>query len=471
MASVKITQNSTFAKPGQRSHLAPFASLRPGGTIYNRYNGQVPQHMLDNMNATLNGPHDSGQLSLGSPLAGTAGMQQGGTAGMQSVAPGGPTGMPQQNPVSIQSQAPSAPTGMPQQSAQPQAPSQGQGYTYAGIGREGFPSQGQEYLYAGIGEEGKSVFKDPATGEVFRYPGSQGEGLTPGQSAGLPQPQTPQTGLIGSEQALKQGLGAAGQILDQSQAQGRGDINSASQGANSTLNPYYQPGQQSNQYQAALSGALGGQSQQQAMDRFMGSPGQQYLLDESERSITRNAAATGGLGGANVQRALQQNAVGLAAQDFDNAFNRLGTVSDRGLAAGGQMAGNQMATGQALAGLGQDYGRMGADLAYGTGQGLAQGRTRAGDQIAGNIQGTSFNLADTMRGTGSEQSNVIGQGGSNLAQLLAGAGKDTFNAESNLAQILAQISQNVGANLAGQGLGGTNNVAGVGDDILSLIGM
>lgn len=454
MASVKITQNSTFAKPGQRSHLAPFASLRPGGTIYNRYNGQVPQHMLDNMNATLNGPHDSGQLSLGSPLAGTAGMQQGGAAGTQSVAPGGPTGMPQQNPVSIQSQAPSAPAGMPQQSAQGQAPSQGQGYTYSGIG-----------------PEGNSVFQDPATGEIFTYPASQGEGLTPGQSAGLPQPQTPQVGLIGSEQALKQGLGAAGQILDQSQAQGRGDINSASQGANNTLNPYYQPGQQSNQYQAALSGALGGQSQQQAMDRFMGSPGQQYLLDESERAITRNAAATGGLGGANVQRALQQNAVGLAAQDFDNAFNRLGTVSDRGLAAGGQMAGNQMATGQALAGLGQDYGRMGADLAYGTGQGLAQGRTRAGEQIAGNIQGTSSNLANTMMGTGSEMSNVIGQGGSNLAQLLAGAGKDTFNAESNLAQILAQISQNVGANLAGQGLGGTNNVAGVGDDILSLIGM
>lgn len=291
---------------------------------------------------------------------------------------------------------------------------------------------------------------------------SSGQPTAQGQPAAQgAKSQQPQIGLMGSEQALRQGLAAGTGALDLALAQGRGDLAQAGQGANSTLDAFYQPGQQSNDYQAALSGALGGAAQQQAMDRFMGSPGQQYLIDQSERAITRNAAATGGLGSGNVQRALQENAIGLAAQDFGNAFNRLGSVSDRGLTAGRQTSGNQMATGQALAGLTQNAGNMAAQMGYNTGNNLASGRTRAGEMIANNIQGTSSNLANTMLGTGGQMSNVIGQGGSNLAQLLAGAGQAMYGADSTLAQILANISQNAGANSAGlPGLGGTSQTQG-----------
>lgn len=414
MAGITVTQNSRFLTGAERDRrLAPFASIRPGGAYYGL-----------NTRAT-NGMN---------PLGGTGAMTG-------QMAPGAPTGMPQQTLMSIQSNP--------------------YGQVRDANGTLGAFQSGQGYTYSGIGPEGNSVFQDPATGEVFTYPASQGQGLTPGQSTGLPQPQTPQTGLIGSEQALQQGLRAGTSAIDSALQQGRSDIQGGLQGSTGTLNPYLQPGQQSNQYQAALAGALGGQAQQQAMDRFMGSPGQQYLLDESERAIRRNAAATGGLGGANVQRALQENAIGLAAQDFDNAFNRLGTVSDRGLAAGGQVAGNQMAAGNALAGLAQGAGNIAAQMAYGTGNNLASGRTRAGEMIAGNLQDTSSNLSNLMYGQGRDMSNVIGQGGSNLAQLLAGAGKDTFNAESALAQLLAQISSNSGANAAGlPGIGGTSTNPG-----------
>lgn len=505
MGSITVTQNSKWLKPGERSHLAPFASLRPGGSIYKRYGGNVPQHMLDNMNNALYGSHDATGLSAGSPLAGTGG-----------VAPGGPTGMPQQSPLSMQSQMAGLPynAGQNQYSAQgtidpnllaqeqanpkfstgtPTAPIMSRGpnrhmgspspemswssqlgidrdQTMAQLGVRANARPGQGYTYSGIGPEGNSVFQDPATGESFTYPASQGQGLTPGQSTGLPQPQTPQTGLVGSEQALQQGLRAGTGAIDRALEQGRGDITSAAQGANSTLRGYYEPGRQSNQYQAALSGALGGSAQQQAMDRFMGSPGQQYLLDQSERAITRNAAATGGLGSGNVLRELQQNAIGLAAQDFDNAFNRLGTVSDRGLAAGGQIAGNQMATGNALAGLTADAGNVAAQMAYGTGNNMAQGRTRAGERIAGNIEGTTSNLAEQMYGQGRDMANVIGQGGSNLAQLLAGAGQNMSAFDQNYANLLAQISSNLGANLMGMpGIGNTTTApdrsAGIGNAI------
>jgi hypothetical protein len=404
------------------------------------------------------GPMGNG---MGAPIGMASAL--GGTAAVGgNVAPGGPAGMPPQQPQSIQSQyqAPGGP--LPQNPTGQYSGQQGQGAPMSGMPTNQNAPQGQGYTYRGIGPEGNSVFQDPATGEIFTYPASQGEGLTPGQATGLPQPQTPQTGLIGSEQALRQGLQGGTRAIDAALQQGRGDIQSGLQGATGTLSAYSQPGQGANQYQAALAGALGEQAQQDAMDRFMGSPGQQYLLDESERAIRRNAAATGGLGGANVQRALQENAIGLAAQDFDNAFNRLGSISDRGLASSGQIAGNQFAAGNALAGLTQDAGNIAAQMAYGTGNNLAQGRTRAGEMIAGNLDSTSSNLAQMMYGQGRDMSNVIGSGGSDLARLLAGAGEQTFNAESGLAQLLAQISQNAGANAAGlPGLGGTGQNPGV----------
>ena len=57
------------------------------------------------------------------------------------------------------------------------------------------------------------------------------------------------------------------------------------------------------------------------------------MRERQEKALLRNAAAIGGLGGGNVRTALQEQAVGLAAQDYNNQFNRLGAISSGGQAA------------------------------------------------------------------------------------------------------------------------------------------
>ena len=74
---------------------------------------------------------------------------------------------------------------------------------------------------------------------------------------------------------------------------------------------------------SAFTGASGVEAQEEAFREFRGSPGQQFLRDRAERSLLRNASAIGGLGGGNIRKALQEQAVGLAQQDFSTQFNRL----------------------------------------------------------------------------------------------------------------------------------------------------
>lgn len=318
--------------------------------------------------------------------------------------------------------------------------------------------------------------QDLIAGMVTNPPGSG----APGQSLGMParsaavaadnrrslaqtgMPFGPtQYGLGGAENAYSRALMGSLAAYNDANQQGRADLMQAGAGANQTLSRFYSPGQEANQYQAALSGALGGDAQAAAFDRFMESPGQQYLRQESERAILRNAAATGGLGGGNVLRALQENAIGLAAQDFDRSFNRLGSLSDRGLAAGGQIAGNTMQTGRSLASLGADMGaRMGSTIS-GTGDAIAASRSQAGRDIASNAQQVAGGLAALRNNTGRDISNVIGVSGGNLANLLAGAGRDELAQRQAYATLLANLASGNASNIAGlPSLGTTQQTRG-----------
>jgi len=128
----------------------------------------------------------------------------------------------------------------------------------------------------------------------------------------MPHLGVPHTGLIGSEQALQQGLQGSLQALGQGIGSAQGEIDLATGRAVAPLTGFTQQGQQASQQQAALSGALGQEAQAQAFQGFQSSPGQQFLQQEAERSLLRNQAATGGLGGGNVLRELQKQAIGLA---------------------------------------------------------------------------------------------------------------------------------------------------------------
>ena len=228
----------------------------------------------------------------------------------------------------------------------------------------------------------------------------------------------PQTGLIGSEQALQGGLQGA------LSAVGRGaDI------AGGVLQPFAGGGAQAFQQQTALSGAAGPQAQQEAFAAFQASPGQQFLQEQGQQALLRGASAIGGLGGGNVRQELQRQGIGFAAQDFGNQFNRLGSLSQIGAGAAGQQAG-----------IAQRAGEFGGQAILGTGQALAGGRTRAGEQIAGATGATGSALANLLSQQGVGVSDILGQGTGSLANILAGAGQAGQAGQEQLATLLANIA-------------------------------
>lgn len=385
----------------------------------------------------------------------------------------------------------------------------------------------------------------------------------------------PPTGLIGSEQALMQGYGNALGGLDYGLAQARGDILSqlgsglrdyrnatrmgnAAFGAGasalrnaqgdiasargnvgglfdrgigagnqyfnqgvSPLEGFIPSGQQAQNRQAALSGALGADAQREAMQGFMESPQQAFLREQGERSVTRNAAALGGLGGGNVMKELTRFGTGLAAQDFDNQFNRLGQVSGQGLQAAGQAGqlrgqqgmmnanmrgqqagldvnlanmgsnlasslaglyqnkaqfGGQMAQGQAglrqaagsqLGNQGMQGGLMAGQWGMNTGQNIAQGRTNAGNAIANSLSGLTSNLSNLANQQGAGLSGMIGQNAGNLANILSQSGLTNAQQQQALAQLLSGSAMQGAGYAAGlPGIPGVQQTNG----ILSQIG-
>ena len=99
------------------------------------------------------------------------------------------------------------------------------------------------------------------------------------------------------------------------------------------LSPWQQAGANALGQQQALLGMGGQAAQDQAFEAFGNSPGQQFLRDRQQKALMRNSAAMGGLGGGNVRTALQEQAAGNAAQDYNNQFNRLGQLSGQGFQA------------------------------------------------------------------------------------------------------------------------------------------
>ena len=183
------------------------------------------------------------------------------------------------------------------------------------------------------------------------------------------------TGAIAQQQAS---LGQAGELFGQTAGQ---------------FDPFIQGGGAASQQQAALSGALGPQAQQQAFSQFQASPGQQFLQQQGEKALLRNAAVTGQLGGGRAQQALQQQGIGFAQQDFANQFGRLGQVAQQGLGAT-----------QALGGLRQGFAQQG----LGAGQNIGNLLTQEGAVQAGGLTGAAdalrqeqlqqFNAANIARG-------------------------------------------------------------------------
>lgn len=144
--------------------------------------------------------------------------------------------------------------------------------------------------------------------------------------------------------------------------------------------------------QAAISAE---EAQRQAFERFNESPGQAFLRQRGEQAILRGAAATGGLGGARVQEALQQQGIGFAQQDLQNQLARLAALSGQGQAVTQNVS--QLGAGTAAnigslamqSGQAQASGILGAQQARGQALGMLQSGF-AGGAIGAGTPGVGF---------------------------------------------------------------------------------
>lgn len=184
--------------------------------------------------------------------------------------------------------------------------------------------------------------------------------------------------------------------------------------AQETLSPTAQQGAGASQLQAALSGALGPQEQQQAYQNFQSSPGTEFLAGQQEQSLLRNQAALGGgLGqSGRVMEALQEQAFGRAQTDFGNQFNRLGQIASRGDQASANIANLQASLGSARSGI----------------------RGSLAQALAGMDMDEASQLAQLQSNQGTTAGNVVIGQGSQQAQLsqnrgAALAGSDVFRSQ------------------------------------------
>lgn len=345
---------------------------------------------------------------------------------------------------------------------------------------------------------------------------SSGNFVVPSNPGG----RAPQTGLIGSEQALTGGLqgatdatlaGAglarddiykagqtaqqqlgqgreqtvdaalfANQMAQQGLAGGRADvINAALQAQQmgaAPLQGFLGAGQQASQLQAAQSGALGPQAQAQAFANFQESPGQAFLREQAERGTTRNAAAIGGLGGGRVRQELQRQAMGLAQQDFGNQFDRLGALSNVGLQAGSQISGltgqlgsNLLGQLGSLAGQGANItGNLGGQVMnqLGGSQQLGANLTGQQGQALGNIaQQTGFNIGQNMLGTGQQIAGDRLQTGQQIASNIGGTSAAIADLAIQYGMSVSDLLGATGGNLANL-LSGTGSQVATGQQNL-----
>ena len=295
----------------------------------------------------------------------------------------------------------------------------------------------------------------------------------------------------GQLQAGQQALGGdfSGQVVNVDPNTGQPLFQQAAAG----VGAFSPAGLQAQGIQAALSGTQGQEAFNQA---FIDSPVQAFLRQQGEESIANQAAASGGLGSGQFQKELAQFGQGLAGTQLQQQIQNQAALSGQGLQAAGQQGqflsqagqqqGNlaaqnaqlgtqanlanagralQAAQGQAglfgqgagisagLAGQGAGFQQQGglnaANLFSGTGQQVAQGRTRAGEQIAGQVGASTSALANLANQQGTGLSDILGGGAINQANLQSQFGQLSAAQQQQLMAQLANLSTGQATQLAG----------------------
>jgi len=288
-------------------------------------------------------------------------------------------------------------------------------------------------------------------------------------------------GMVGS--SINQGINA----LQQGENRALGRIDQFTGQAVNTLNPYAQTGQQALNQEAALSGALGGEAQQQAINQFMESPAQKFLREQGEKAVLRQASATGGLRGGSTLAALQERGIGLAAQNQQQQLENLRSLAGRGQDAATNQAGFQQQAGTAGAGITANLAGQQAGL-YGQQAGLQGQLGSMGAQMAnqgGQFAGNTLNqlgqqIGGLRAGAGENMANVFGNQAGALSGLRSQAGRDVANQmnqqagalsgnQLNLGNLLANLDTGTAAQLAELLTGGATTGANANANMAQLL--
>lgn len=128
--------------------------------------------------------------------------------------------------------------------------------------------------------------------------------------------------------------------------------------------PFIQGGQQAFGMQAALTGLQGPEAQQKAMQQFQ---------QAQQGAVNFGIQGTGWQGMPNMQSALGEYAQGIAGQDFDNYYNRLGGMAGLGQSSASALGGVTVDQSSGIAGAMQAGGDARTNAALMQGQLRAQG--------------------------------------------------------------------------------------------------
>ena len=153
------------------------------------------------------------------------------------------------------------------------------------------------------------------------------------------------------------------------------------------LDPFAQAGRGALEQQQALLGLGTPEQQASAQASLTESPGQKFIRERAERSLVRNAAAIGGLGGGNVRTALVQQGAGFAAGIEGDQFRRLQGLTSAGQAAATNIGQGALGTASGIgSGALSSAARQGQFGAQAAGQ-IAQLQGAAGQARASGILG------------------------------------------------------------------------------------
>lgn len=277
-------------------------------------------------------------------------------------------------------------------------------------------------------------------------------------------------GFTGAMGNLQQGYSTAQQALDAATAQARADVTSGTSQALGMLEqtreaglgryqPYSEAGQAAVAREAALSGAYGPEAQQEAINAFIESPGQKYLREQQEKSLLRNQAAIGGLGGGNIRSALQEQAMGIAATQQQQYLENLRSLAARGQEVAGAEAGLigqtgmygaqlTQGVGQTLASLAQQYGISSADLARMTSSQMAELAQNTGLNLANIQQASGAARAGLQTSLGSSLAGAQAAGTTDIASLMQQGATTGLSTQQNISQMLANLATGTGTNIA-----------------------